>query len=255
MLIFLVLASVTPLDSTESIFEVDIVLLLIFWFKLAFMFPPKNHQHRFKNASKPHLGRHRSLDRIWHRFFMDLGSILDANLAPCWLLFPSNWGPLWRAPLFFVGSMFFFVFWPYWPSVGAFWARFLEVEARILDVCWRALSIHFSSFWTSLFQQPEPYAEALSSLESGAGWAGGVTRSAKKLNAHTYLPLITAPIRHVRLCVSISDHLRYDFISILIKNTSKIRFYRHFWSKIPPKFDFIGFFCQKHPKMRFFRNF
>ena len=34
-----------------------------------------------KNGSKIHLERHRFFDRFWHRFFVDFGSVLIANLA------------------------------------------------------------------------------------------------------------------------------------------------------------------------------
>ena len=33
---------------------------------------------------------HQFFDRFLHQFFNDLGSILEANLEPCWLHFPPK---------------------------------------------------------------------------------------------------------------------------------------------------------------------
>ena len=34
--------------------------------------------------------RHRFFDQFLHRFFIDFGSILEANLEPCWPDFPPK---------------------------------------------------------------------------------------------------------------------------------------------------------------------
>ena len=97
----MILAPGKRTNPTKSLFEVDLVFSLLLGANmLPFSFPKST-----KIVSKPHLGMHRCFDRSWHRFFNELGSILEANLAPCWPLFP-----LWRDPLFFVGSMFFYNF-------------------------------------------------------------------------------------------------------------------------------------------------
>ena len=44
---------------------------------------------------------HQFFDWFLHRFFIDFGSILEANLGPCWPHFPPKWGDLVaRRPLF-----------------------------------------------------------------------------------------------------------------------------------------------------------
>ena len=68
--------------------------------------------------------------------------------------FLQNVGPLWRDPLFFVGSMFFFRFLVIlalsWRLLGSIWRG----RDSILKVFWVPFSSYFSSFWTSFFQQP-----------------------------------------------------------------------------------------------------
>ena len=36
---------------------------------------------------------HQTIDRFWDRFFIDFGSVLGANLEPCWLPFSAQNGP------------------------------------------------------------------------------------------------------------------------------------------------------------------
>ena len=68
--------------------------------------------------------------------------------------FLQNVGPLWRDPLFFVGSMFFCRF---LVSLALSWrllGSILGGRDSILKVFWVPFSSYFSSFWTSFFQQP-----------------------------------------------------------------------------------------------------
>ena len=84
----MILAEGKRTNPTKSLFEVDLVFSLI----LGANMPPFSLPKSTKIASKPHLGMHRCFDRSWHRFFNELGSILEANLAPCWPLFLQSVG-------------------------------------------------------------------------------------------------------------------------------------------------------------------
>ena len=129
--------------------------------------PPFSFPKSTKIDSKPHLGMHRCFDRSWHRFFNDLDSILEPNLAPCCPLFPSKcgsavaWSPLfcWAYVLFpffghpgsllapfgldfggsgldfagFLGAIFFILF------------KFLDfIFSTTLALCW---STFFTRIW------------------------------------------------------------------------------------------------------------
>ena len=54
--------------------------------------PPFSFPKSTKIPSKIDFKRHRFFDRFLHRFFIDFGSILEANLGPCWPHFPPKWG-------------------------------------------------------------------------------------------------------------------------------------------------------------------
>ena len=62
---------------------------------------PKTFPKSTKIPSKIDFKRHRFFDRFLHRFFFDFGSILEANLGPCWPHFPQKWSAaVARRPLF-----------------------------------------------------------------------------------------------------------------------------------------------------------
>ena len=80
---------------------------------------PFSFPNSTKITSKPDLEMHRFFDRFWHRFFIDLGLILEANLVPCWPHFPPKWGARWEGPLFLAGFLLSFDF---LAPPGAIWA-------------------------------------------------------------------------------------------------------------------------------------
>ena len=93
LLIHLTLLKLLIDNSTCCYFLVQVVIqvgcliwrilsLLLDWLKMTSFMKPKST----KIASKINLERHRFLNRFVHRIFIDFGSILEANLAPCWLL-------------------------------------------------------------------------------------------------------------------------------------------------------------------------
>ena len=119
--------------------------------------PPFSLQKSTTIASKINLGRHQFFDGFLHRFFIDFCSIWEANLAPCWPHFPSKWGDPVASARFFVGSMFFFIFFavlaPSWRHLGSiweglgldfgrFWALFWKLLATIwaYDYSWKTCS-------------------------------------------------------------------------------------------------------------------
>ena len=62
--------------------------------------PPFSFPKSTKILSKIDFKRHLFFDRFLHRIFLDLGSIWEANLGPCWPHFPQKWrGPVARRPL------------------------------------------------------------------------------------------------------------------------------------------------------------
>ena len=100
-------------------------------------------------------------------FYIDFLSIFARFWRPTWghvgRIFAQNGGPVWHAPLFFVGSMLFFDFLvvlaPSWPRFGS-----------ILE----SPGLYFGGFWAPFWMFLAPILDV-----SGWGWAGGVTRSAK----------------------------------------------------------------------------
>ena len=63
--------------------------------------PPFSFPKSTKILSKIDFKRHLFFDRFLHRFFLDLCSIWEANLEPCWPHFPPKWGDgNWLPPLF-----------------------------------------------------------------------------------------------------------------------------------------------------------
>ena len=62
-------------------FEVNID----FWHDFDANLPPFSLPKSTQIPSKIDLGRHRFFNRFLHRFFLDLGSILEPNLEPCWV--------------------------------------------------------------------------------------------------------------------------------------------------------------------------
>ena len=81
-------------------------------------------------------------------FCIDFLSIRPPSWDPSWghvgHIFAQNGAVLWRAPLFFVGSMLFFDFLVVLAPLGSIWARFGRVWASILEV----FGLHFGGFWS-----------------------------------------------------------------------------------------------------------
>ena len=149
---------------------------------------------------------HRIFDRFWHRFFLDLGSIWEANLEPSWPHFRPKWGSaVARRPLFCWVYVIFRFFganplgYPIGPCpktdgvpllgsvFGPMWARFSKVLWSILQV----LRLFFwLPFWRCL-------AALFQTFPAGIRWAGGVTRSAKNL---TRLRPVKSSFDRLRVC-------------------------------------------------------
>ena len=137
-------------NPTKSLFEVDLVFSLI----LGANMPPFSLPKSTKSLQNPILecidvSIEVGIDFLtsWARFW-----------RPTWRhvghFFLQNVGPLWRDPLFFVGSMFFCRF---LVSLALSWrllGSILGGRDSILKVFWVPFSSYFSSFWTSFFQQP-----------------------------------------------------------------------------------------------------
>ena len=120
-----------------------------------------------KFTSKPNLGMHRCFDRSWHRFFNELGSIWEANLAPCCPLFTSKCGSaVARSPLFcwvYVLLLFFGQPGPLLAPFGLdFWGTGLDFEGfldaiffilfKFLDFIFpKALALCWSTFFTRIW--------------------------------------------------------------------------------------------------------
>ena len=116
-------------------------------------------------------------------FCIDFFSILAPSCDPSWghvgHIFAQNGGAELSSPLFFVVSMLFYDFWaalapsrPHFGSIlegsglhfGGFWRPFFHIFVRFGEAFVRRVLAWFSKHFY---------------LNSGWGWAGGVTRSAK----------------------------------------------------------------------------
>ena len=129
---------------------------------------------------------------VFYRFGLDFGGDLGAMLATFSFNMRIGCGVL---PSFLLGLCSFSFVGRTGPLLAPFGldlggrGSILQVFGAHFLYTFQVLGIHF-------FNNLSPMLEAFSSLESGAGWAGGVTRRAKNLHAHTCLPLITAPTSH-----------------------------------------------------------
>ena len=93
----------SPRCSESTIYQKIVFRNLYrFFFNFGANMPPFFFQKPAKNALKLELGRHQFFDGFVHRFFIDVCSILEANLEPCWPLFPQNMGKEFRVyPVFY----------------------------------------------------------------------------------------------------------------------------------------------------------
>ena len=107
------------------------------WLQFGSQRPPKSYHKSIPRGIN-------FVDRFLHRFFIDLGSFLEANLGPCWRLFRPKWGdPVGRQPVFcWVDVIFRFVgrpgpflapFWGGQGSIFRFFGRFWGRLASIFD--------------------------------------------------------------------------------------------------------------------------
>ena len=115
-----------------------------FWFDFGANLAPFWLPKSSKILPKIDPKRHQFFDRFLHRFFIDFGSFLEANLGPCWRLFRPKWGdPVGRHLVFcWVDVIFRFVgrpgpllapFWGGHGSIFRFFGRFWGRLASIFD--------------------------------------------------------------------------------------------------------------------------
>ena len=115
--------------------------------------PPFSLQKSTNIASIIDLGRRHFFDRFLHRSFIDFCSILEANSAPCWPLFLSEWVSAVACSLLFCWAFDLFRFFGRTGLLAPFRFDF-GVSGLDFGRFWRPFSSHFSNFRTSIFQQP-----------------------------------------------------------------------------------------------------
>ena len=146
----MILAEAKNKNPTKSLFEVDIVFSLILGANmLAFYF-----QNTPTSLQNPILEGIDVLIEVGVDFLMIWARLWKPTWRHVAHFFLENVGPLWRDPLFFVGSMFFFRF---LVSLALSWrllGSILGGWGLILKVFWVPFYLYFSSLWTSFFQQP-----------------------------------------------------------------------------------------------------
>ena len=144
--------------------------------------PPFSLQKSTNIASKFDLGRHQFFDRFLHRFYIDFCSIWEANLAPCWQRFRLKWGSAVAcSPLFCWFYVIFRLFGRPGPLLAPFWLDFGRFGAPF----WRFLAsifLYFGKIWGTFVRTILASFSKHFKLNSGWGWAGGVTRSAKNFD-------------------------------------------------------------------------
>ena len=118
-------------------------------------------QNTTKILPKIYPKRHRFFDRFLHRCL----SILVRFWKPTWShvghFFAQNTATLTNGWVFYVGSVFFSVFWASWPPLGALWARFGRVRASILEVFGAHFLHNFQVFCTHFFSNHSPMLKHL----------------------------------------------------------------------------------------------
>ena len=135
----------SPRCSESTIYQkIAFRILHRFFIDFGANMPPFSLQKSTKIASNIDLGRHHFFDRFWHRFFIDFCSIWEANLAPCWPLFPQNGGddflvhppPCWIYVLFRFFGRPDPLLAPFVLDLGRSGARF-----------WKVIGVDFERFW------------------------------------------------------------------------------------------------------------
>ena len=136
----------------KSLFEVGIdfcSILVPTWLHFASKNPPKSFQKSIPRCITFSIDFCIVFSSIWLRFWRPTWSHVGHFFYQKSAALTDGW-------VFFVGSVFFSVFWVSWLLLGALWARFGRVRASILEVFGTHLLQNFQVFCTHFFSNLSP---------------------------------------------------------------------------------------------------